>query len=85
MADDEGYEQVALLGDALGHAAFRRAFSEDPLAAMTTSNIDASKIPQDIVEALAELTPAELRVLSQIKDVLQKDGLLPSGIIAHMV
>ena len=82
---EQGFDELGKLGSALDNPAFRRAFSEDAQAAMTDNGIVASQIPQSLVDALAELTPAELRVLSDIKDALQQIGDLPPEIINTIV
>ena len=77
---DEGalIDEVAKLGIALDKAGFRRAFALDPQPAMEGAGIYTSQIPQDLIDSIAELTPAELRVLSKVKVSLEENGVDPA-------
>ncbi len=76
--------ELQKLGEALDSAAFRRSFSQDPLAAMEGSKIDSTAIPRDALDALAELSTTELRVLSNVKHSLKRAGV-SDPTIANMV
>jgi hypothetical protein len=81
---DGEFGELLKLGRALQNAAFRRSFATDPLAAMQGAGIDSSGIPEEVLDALAEMTPAELRVLTQVKDSLVRANV-PDRIAAQMV
>jgi hypothetical protein len=81
---DDEFGELLKLGQALQNAAFRRSFAMDPLAAMQGAGVDSSGIPEEVLDALAELTPAELRVLTQVKHSLRR-AEVPDRIAAQMV
>ncbi len=72
------------LAKQLEKAAFRKSFAKDSLAALSTAGIDYSKIDPDVLGTLSELTPRELRVLSDVKSALRK-AKVPTASIANMV
>jgi hypothetical protein len=84
MEEGSMLDELAKLGVALDGASFRRAFALDPQLAMQASGIDASQISPDVIDSLAELSPAELRVLTHVKDALENAGI-DLGIRAYMV
>jgi hypothetical protein len=83
---DEGtlIDELVKLGLALDEPSFRRAFTLDPQLAMNAAGIDYSQIPSNVIDSLAEMTPAELRVLSNVKTALDAAGV-DLGIRAYMV
>lgn len=84
MEEGSLLDELAKLGSLLDEASFRRAFVQDPQLAMDAAGIDASQISQDVIDSLAELSPAELRVLTHVKAALENAGI-DLGIRAYMV
>jgi hypothetical protein len=82
--EQDEFGELVKLGQKLENAAFRRSFATDPLAAMQGAGIDSSDIPELVLDALAELTPAELRVLVQVKSALIRADV-PDRVKALMV
>jgi asparagine synthetase B (glutamine-hydrolysing) len=46
---------------------FRRSFAANPLGALAASGIDSSKIPAPMLDALSELSYAELTTLANVQ------------------
>lgn len=89
--DNEGAADPAELqkfGDALARPAIRKAFKQDPLAALDRAGVDLTKIPPGIVDLVADLSDDELDVLGR---VAERARLLPDvqalrdhvGVIIH--
>jgi hypothetical protein len=78
---EDGYNErgagalAQLLSDVLGEPSRRKAFRRDPQAAAQAAGIDISGIPESVVGMLADLSGAELRLLSEVNHELVEAGL----------
>lgn len=61
----EGLEQII---KAISTPSSRRRFKADPESALK----DPSSVPRDVLDLFAEMTPAELRLVSQLNTTLCK-------------
>jgi hypothetical protein len=64
-----------LLAEVLENPSQRRAFRKDPQGTADAAGIDISAIPERIVGMLADLSGAELRLLSEVNYELIREGL----------
>jgi hypothetical protein len=62
----EGLEQIV---KAISTPSSRRRFKEDPASVLK----DPSSVPKDVLDLFAEMTPAELRLVSQLNTTLCKN------------
>jgi hypothetical protein len=63
---------------------FRKAFVADPLHALAQEEIRQEGIPEDVLEALVELSPQELAALARIRKALEA-AHVPKDVIVRMV
>lgn len=57
----------------LSQPTFRKAFDRDPVSALERVGVDPKSIPHDQLEALAELSADELRVVANLHEKLNRD------------
>lgn len=65
-------EAIERIGVQLGNAGFRRDFVADPQAALQAVGIEAGIVPDRILDALAELSTTELRLVGDLTAVLRE-------------
>jgi hypothetical protein len=76
-----GLEQLATkLQDPL----FRKAFAADPARALEGAEISSESIPDDVLEALVELSAQELSALARVRKALVSANV-PPGLIVRFV
>jgi hypothetical protein len=64
-----------LLAEVLADPSRRQAFRQDPHAAAAAAGIDITAMPERVVGMLADLSGAELRLLSEVNHELIRGGL----------
>jgi hypothetical protein len=64
-----------LVDRVLSEPSLRQAFRKDPQRTASDAGIDISAIPQRVIQTLAGLSVAELRMLSELNAVFVKEGL----------
>lgn len=67
-------EQWNELASNLGKSAFRRSFLANPQEALSGAQLSDEALPSELLDALAELTPTELRLLGELVNRFQISG-----------
>lgn len=88
MADKMDPGELAKFGDALARPAIRKVFEQNPIAALELAGVDVAKVPPEVVDLLADLSPWELDVLGRVagraKTIPNIDALKDHvGVIIH--
>ena len=55
-----------VLAEKLGNSAFRRSFLATPQDALGQAEVGLEGLPAELIDALAELTPTELRLIGEL-------------------
>jgi len=55
----------------LGNSAFRRSFLATPQDALGEAEVSQQGLPDELIDALAELTPTELRLVGELVNRFQ--------------
>jgi hypothetical protein len=76
--------ELQKLATSLQDPFFRKAFAADPIGALAQEEIRQEMIPQDVLEALVELSPQELAALARVRKVLEA-AHVPKDVIVRMV
>jgi hypothetical protein len=66
MADDVDPGQLQRLGDAIARPSIRKAFERNPIAALEMAGVDVRRVPEEVVDLLADLSPWELEVIGRV-------------------
>lgn len=64
-------EQWNVLAANLGNSAFRRSFLATPQDALGETELSPQGLPDELIDALAELTPTELRLIGELVNRFQ--------------
>ena len=64
-------EQWNALAARLGNSAFRRSFLTSPTEALNQAQLSPEGLPDELIDALAELTPTELRLIGELVNRFQ--------------
>ncbi len=67
------------LAEKLADSGFRRAFLGNPQEALSGAQLSADQLPSDLLDALAELTPTELRLVGDLVNRFRITGEGPSA------
>lgn len=62
------------LAEQLADSRFRRSFLGNPQEALGGAQLNAEELPPELLDALAELTPTELRLLGDLVNRFQISG-----------
>ena len=81
MSETKEFDEAAaaalaqLVDQVISDPSRRKLFGEDPGAAAAEAGIDISAIPERVVATLADLSDAELRLLTELNETLVGEGL----------
>ncbi|MFE5197975.1 hypothetical protein ACFQ93_30270 [Streptomyces sp. NPDC056601] len=66
MAVQRDKQELSKLGDALARPAIRKTFAQNPIEALQQAGVAVEKIPPEVVDLFADLSPWELEVLGRV-------------------
>ncbi len=69
-----GIQELEKLVEVISDPGTRRSFLEDAEGTLKKAGVKADALPKSLVDALAELTPAELRLVSHLNTTLVEAG-----------
>ena len=69
-----GIKELEKLVQVISDPGTRRSFIDDAEGTLKKAGVKADALPKDVVDALAELTPAELRLVSHLNSTLFDAG-----------
>ena len=72
MQESAGKGRLSGLGEALSSSAFRKSFFADPHGALSRTGLKAEDLPEEVLDALSDLTPEELRALARVRDAVHQ-------------
>jgi hypothetical protein len=77
MTSSEGSPsgEIQKLAEVISDPARRKAFAHDPEKTLTDAGIDVGALPEGVRSTLFDLTHEELRVLSRVKEGLERAGV----------
>jgi hypothetical protein len=70
----EGTQELEKLVQVISDPTSRRSFVKDAEGTLQKAGVKADALPKTLVDALAELTPAELRLVSHLNSTLVAAG-----------
>ena len=79
MEAPKGMSELEKLVQVISDHATRRSFVEDSEGTLQKAGVDAGALPKSVVDSLAELSPAELRLVSHLNATLVEAGLRAPG------
>jgi hypothetical protein len=69
-----GIQELEKLVQVISDPSTRRSFIKDAEGTLQKAGVKADALPKNVVDALAELTPAELRLVSHLNSTLFDAG-----------
>lgn len=70
----EGIQELEKLVQVISDPTSRRSFVKDAEGTLQKAGVKSDALPKTLVDALAELTPAELRLVSHLNSTLVDAG-----------
>jgi hypothetical protein len=66
VVTDVDPQELARLGDALARPSIRKSFAQDPMTALERAGVQIERVPPEVVDLFAELSPWELEVVGRV-------------------
>lgn len=60
--------ELANIGDAIARPAIRKTFALNPIAALEQAGVEVDRVPPEVIDMLAELSPWELEVMGRVAE-----------------